>query len=40
MKSIFQTSQFKKDVKRVVKRRKDPDKLGDVVRILSGGGGA
>jgi len=38
MKSIFQTSQFKKDVKRLVKRRKDLDKLSDVVRILSGGG--
>lgn len=35
MKSIFQTSQFKKDIKRIKKQDKNLDKLGDVLRILA-----
>ncbi|MDF3130488.1 type II toxin-antitoxin system YafQ family toxin [Kiritimatiellaeota bacterium B1221] len=35
MKSIFQTSQFKKDIKRLKKRGKDLNKLGAVLRILT-----
>lgn len=38
MKSIFQTSQFKKDVKRLKKQGKDLNKLGAVLRILSENG--
>ena len=35
MKSVFQTSHFKKDIKRLGKRGKDIEKLKAVVRILS-----
>ncbi|MBC2600567.1 type II toxin-antitoxin system YafQ family toxin [Puniceicoccus vermicola] len=35
MKPVIQTSQFKKDIKRLKKRGKDLEKLGDVVRILA-----
>ena len=38
MKEIFQTSQFKKDVKRLKKQGKDLNKLGDVIRTLSESG--
>jgi len=38
MKSIVQTSQFKKDTKRLKKQGKDLNKLGAVLRILSEGG--
>lgn len=37
MKSVFQTSQFKKDLKRVQKRGKDIEKLKEVVRVLLSG---
>lgn len=35
MKPVIQTSQFKKDIKRLKKRGKDLEKLGDVVRLLA-----
>ena len=35
MKSVVQTSQFKKDIKRLKKRGKDLDKLGELVRALA-----
>ena len=35
MKPIIQTSQFKKDIRRLKKRGKDLEKLGDVVRLLA-----
>lgn len=35
MKPVIQTIQFKKDIKRLKKRGKDLEKLGDVVRILA-----
>jgi mRNA interferase YafQ len=38
MKSIFQTSQFKKDVKRLKKQGKDLNKLGTVIRNLTENG--
>jgi mRNA interferase YafQ len=38
MKSIFQTAQFKKDVKRLKKQGKDLNKLGAVLRTLSESG--
>lgn len=38
MREVFQTSQFKKDLKRAQKRGKDIEKLKEVVRILSSGG--
>jgi mRNA interferase YafQ len=34
MKPVIQTSQFKRDIKRLKKRGKDLDKLGAVIRIL------
>jgi mRNA interferase YafQ len=35
MKPVIQTSQFKKDIRRLKKRAKDLEKLGDVVRLLA-----
>ena len=35
MKEVLQTSQFKKDIKRLKKRGKDLERLGDVVRLLA-----
>ena len=35
MKPVIQTSQFKKDIKRLKKRGKDLDKLGAVIRLLA-----
>jgi mRNA interferase YafQ len=35
VKPVIQTSQFKKDIKRLKKRGKDLEKLGDVVRLLA-----
>ena len=35
MKPVIQTGQFKKDIKRLKKRGKDLEKLGDVVRLLA-----
>ena len=35
MKEVIQTSQFKRDIKRLKKRGKDLEKLGDVVRLLA-----
>jgi mRNA interferase YafQ len=35
MKIVFQTSQFKKDFKRVIKRGKDIEKLKHVIRLIS-----
>jgi len=35
MKAIFQTSQFKKDFKRIKKRGKDLNKLKDIVTALA-----
>ena len=35
MKPVIQTSQFKKDIRRLKKRGKDLEKLGDVVRRLA-----
>lgn len=35
MKPVTQTSQFKKDIKRLKKRGKDLEKLGGVVRLLA-----
>lgn len=35
MKAVIQTSQFKKDVKRLKKRGKDLGKLGDVIKLLA-----
>lgn len=35
MKLVIQTSQFKKDIRRLKKRGKDLEKLGDVVRLLA-----
>lgn len=35
MKPVFQTNQFKKDIKRLKKRGKDLDKLGEVLRLLA-----
>ena len=35
MKNVFQTSQFRKDIKRIRKRGKDIEKLKEAVRILS-----
>ena len=37
MKSLSQTTQFSKDVKRMLKRGKEPRKLQDVVRRLACG---
>lgn len=39
MKTIFQTSQFKKDIKRINKRGKDLSKLKEVTRIIANGEG-
>lgn len=39
MKAIFQTSQFKKDIKRVNKRGKDLSKLKEVTMIIANGHG-
>jgi mRNA interferase YafQ len=39
MKAIFQTSQFKKDIKRINKRGKDLSKLKEVTRIIANGEG-
>ena len=38
MKEIFQTRQFRKDLKRSKKRGKDIGKLKDMVRLISAGG--
>ncbi len=38
MNAIFQTSQFKKDFKRIKKRGKDLGKLKEVVGVIAGGG--
>ena len=35
MKPVIQTSQFKKDIRRLKKRGKDLEKLGNVVRLLA-----
>ncbi|WPJ94222.1 type II toxin-antitoxin system YafQ family toxin [Coraliomargarita algicola] len=35
MKPVIQTSQFKKDIKRLKKRGENLEKLGDVVRLLA-----
>ncbi|MCD8481852.1 MAG: type II toxin-antitoxin system YafQ family toxin [Verrucomicrobia bacterium] len=35
MKPVIQTSQFKKDIKRLKNRGKSLEKLGDVVRLLA-----
>lgn len=35
MKPVTQTSQFKRDIKRLKKRGKDLEKLGNVVRLLA-----
>lgn len=35
MKIVFQTSQFKKDIKRVIKRGKDIEKLKHVIRLIT-----
>lgn len=35
MKEVIQTSQFKRDIKRLKKRGKDLERLGDVVRLLA-----
>ena len=35
MKEVIQTSQFKRDIKRLKKRGKDLEKLGNVVRLLA-----
>ena len=35
MKQIFQTNQFKRDIKRLKKRGKDLNKLGVVLRMLA-----
>lgn len=35
MKPVIQTSQFKKDIKRLKKRGKDLDRLGEVIRMLA-----
>jgi mRNA interferase YafQ len=35
MKPVIQTSQFKKDIKRLKKRGKDLEKLGNLVRLLA-----
>ena len=35
MKAIFQTSQFKKDFKRIKKRGKDLSKLKEVVSVIA-----
>lgn len=35
MKAIFQTSQFKKDLKRLARRRKDIEKLKAVVSLIA-----
>ena len=35
MKAVFQTSQFKKDFKRIKKRGKDLSKLKEVVRVIA-----
>jgi len=35
MKEVIQTSQFKRDIKRLKKRGKDLEKLGEVVRLLA-----
>lgn len=37
MKTVHQTSQFKKDLKRLQKRGKDLDKLAAVLRVLAEG---
>lgn len=37
MKAVFQTSQFRKDVKRAGKRGKDLTKLMGVIRLISNG---
>ena len=37
MKAVFQTSQFKKDLKRIKKRGKDLNKLKEVVRAIADG---
>jgi mRNA interferase YafQ len=38
MKPVIQTSQFKRDIKRLRKRGRDLEKLGDVVRLLAADG--
>ena len=38
MKSIFETSQFRKDLKKLKKRGKDLQKLKEVVRQIASGG--
>lgn len=35
MKLVIQTSQFKRDIKRLKKRGKDLEKLGSVIRLLA-----
>jgi mRNA interferase YafQ len=35
MKPVIQTSQFKRDIKRLKKRGKDLEKLGSVIRLLA-----
>lgn len=37
MKTVFQTSQFRKDVKRARKRGKDLRKLMEVIRLMADG---
>jgi mRNA interferase YafQ len=37
MKAIFQTSQFKKDLKRIKKRGKDLTKLKEIVSVIANG---
>lgn len=37
MKAIFQTSQFKKDFKRIKKRGKDLGKLKEVITVIATG---
>ena len=37
MKAIFQTSQFKKDIKRIKKRGKDLNELRKVVSVIANG---
>ena len=37
MKAVFQTSQFRKDIKKAGKRGKDLTKLMEVIRLISNG---
>ena len=39
MREIYQTSQFKKDIKRINKRGKDLSKLKEITRIIANGEG-